>query len=58
MSVHDLLLNINAEDKTVPLAIEKVIPRIEPLVNAIVDKMKMEVDFFILAPAPAAGWVL
>jgi N-acetylmuramic acid 6-phosphate etherase len=39
MSVHDLLLNINKEDKTVPVAIENVIHRIEPLVNAIVTKM-------------------
>lgn len=40
MSVHDLLVNINKEDKTVPLAIEKVIPRIEALVETIVEKMK------------------
>lgn len=40
MSVHDLLVNINQEDKTVPLAIEKVIPKIELLVQAIVDKMQ------------------
>ena len=39
MSVRDLLTNINKEDQTVPKAIEKVIPRIEMLVNAIVDKM-------------------
>jgi N-acetylmuramic acid 6-phosphate etherase len=39
MSVHDLLMNINREDKTVPLAIEKELPRIEQLVNAIVEKM-------------------
>ena len=39
MSVHDLLMNINKEDKTVPQSIEKVIPRIEMLVNAIVMKM-------------------
>ncbi len=39
MSVHDLLTNINREDKSVPLAIEKVIPAIEVLVNAIVEKM-------------------
>ena len=39
MSVHDLLTNINREDKTVPLAIEKVIPRIEALVQVIVEKM-------------------
>lgn len=40
MSVHDLLANINREDKSVPLAIEKVIPSIEKLVTAIVEKMK------------------
>jgi N-acetylmuramic acid 6-phosphate etherase len=40
MSVHDLLVNINKEDKTVPLAVEKVIPRIEGLVDAIVKKMQ------------------
>ena len=40
MSVYDLLLNINKEDKTVPLAIEKVIPKIEALVNVIVEKLK------------------
>lgn len=40
MSVHELLININREDKTVPLAIEKVIPRIELLVDIVVEKMK------------------
>jgi len=40
MSVHDLLANINREDKSVPLAIEKAIPQIEALVNAIVDRMQ------------------
>ena len=40
MSVHDLLVNINREDKTVPFAIEKVIPKIESLVNVIVEKMQ------------------
>lgn len=40
MSVHDLLVNINREDKTVPLAIEKVIEKIEPLIDNIVEKMK------------------
>ena len=40
MSVHDLLVNINNEDKTVPLSIEKVLHQIEPLINAVVDKMK------------------
>lgn len=40
MSVQDLLANINREDKTVPLAVEKVLPRIEALVKAIVPKMQ------------------
>src|SRR5689334_17775168 len=40
MSVGDLLKNINKEDKTVPLAIEKVLPQIEKLVNTITAKMK------------------
>lgn len=40
MSVDELLRNMNKEDKTVPDAIEKVIPKIEALVNVIVEKMK------------------
>lgn len=40
MSVHELLTNINKEDQTVPAAIEKVIPEIAQLVEAIVEKMK------------------
>ncbi|HMR58679.1 MAG TPA: N-acetylmuramic acid 6-phosphate etherase, partial [Cyclobacteriaceae bacterium] len=39
MSVKEILTNINKEDKTVPLAVEKVIPQIEKLVQAIADKM-------------------
>ncbi|HRE68753.1 MAG TPA: N-acetylmuramic acid 6-phosphate etherase [Cyclobacteriaceae bacterium] len=39
MSVKEILTNINSEDKTVPLAVEKVIPQIEKLVQAIADKM-------------------
>ena len=39
MSVQELLTNINREDKTVTLAIEKVLPQIEALVHVIVDKM-------------------
>lgn len=39
MSVNEILTNINAEDSTVPKAVEKVIPQIEKLVQAIVDKM-------------------
>ena len=41
MSVQELLSNINQEDKTVPLAVEKALPQIEILVNQIVAKMKL-----------------
>lgn len=40
MSIKKLLTGINNEDKTVPYAVEKAIPQIEKLVNAIVKKMK------------------
>lgn len=39
MSVLDILRNINAEDHKVPEAVQKVIPQVEKLVLAIVDKM-------------------
>jgi len=39
MSVRELLTNINDEDMTVPLAVEKALPQIEALVNIIVEKM-------------------
>jgi N-acetylmuramic acid 6-phosphate etherase len=39
MSVYEVLLNINKEDKTVPLAVEKALPQIEKLVQAVTDKM-------------------
>lgn len=39
MSIHELLQNINNEDKTVPYAVEKAMPQIEKLVAAISDKM-------------------
>lgn len=41
MSVSELLHNINSEDKTVPLAVEKALPQIEALVTKIVEKMKL-----------------
>lgn len=41
MSVADLLFNINKEDKTVPLAVEKAVPQIEALVSKVVEKMKL-----------------
>jgi N-acetylmuramic acid 6-phosphate etherase len=40
MTVRELLVNINKEDKTVPYAVERAIPKIEQLVCIIVDKMK------------------
>lgn len=40
MSVRELLTNINREDQTVPLAVEKVIPQIERLVEEVVSKMR------------------
>lgn len=40
MSVSDLLININKEDKTVAHAVEKVIPQVEKLVTVIVEKLK------------------
>jgi N-acetylmuramic acid 6-phosphate etherase len=39
MSLAEVLANINAEDKLVPLAVEKALPQIEKLVEAIADKM-------------------
>ena len=39
MQVSEILTSINTEDKTVPLSVEKVIPRIEDLVHVITDKM-------------------
>ena len=34
MNVHELLVHINAEDQTVPLAVATAIPQIEALVEA------------------------
>lgn len=41
MSVHELLTNINREDKTVPDAVEKAIPQIGALVDQVVAKLKL-----------------
>jgi len=40
MSVGALLQNINKEDQTVALSVERAIPQIEPLVQCIVERMK------------------
>ena len=41
MSVQELLVNINKEDKIVPNAVEKALPQIENLVAQIIPKMKL-----------------
>ena len=38
MSISELLININNEDKKVPLAVEKALPQIEKLVEQVVQK--------------------
>jgi len=48
MSTSQLLENINKEDQTVALAVQKVIPKIEPLVISIVAKMKKGGRLFYL----------
>lgn len=40
MSVHDLLANINREDQQVALAVQKELPKIEQLVNLLIERMK------------------
>ena len=40
MSIQELLTNINAEDKTVPLAVEKALPQIEKLTTIVSEKLK------------------
>jgi N-acetylmuramic acid 6-phosphate etherase len=40
MSVSELLVNINNEDKTVPLAVEKALPQIEALIEQVISKLK------------------
>ncbi|PQJ78012.1 N-acetylmuramic acid 6-phosphate etherase [Polaribacter porphyrae] len=40
MSISELLININNEDKTVPFAVEKALPQIEKLTQKIVEKLK------------------
>ncbi len=40
MTLHELLVNINQEDKKVPFAVEKAIPQIEVLVEQVVEKLQ------------------
>ncbi|MCB0476155.1 MAG: N-acetylmuramic acid 6-phosphate etherase, partial [Flavobacteriaceae bacterium] len=39
MSTYELISNMNAEDKTIPYAIERSLPFIEKLIDAVFDKM-------------------
>jgi len=48
MSVHELLVNINKEDQSVPLAVERAIPQIEKLVAATAERMKAGGRLFYL----------
>ncbi|WP_100612407.1 N-acetylmuramic acid 6-phosphate etherase [Confluentibacter lentus] len=48
MSVSELLKNINNEDKTVALAVEKALPQIENLIEQIVSKLKIGGRLFYL----------
>lgn len=48
MTFLDLLKNMNSEDKTVPLAVEKAIPQIEKLVRAAYRKIKNNGRLFYL----------
>lgn len=41
MSIHELLTNINSEDKTIAYAVEKTIPSIEKLVTQIINRIKI-----------------
>ncbi len=40
MSVDEITSHINNEDKTVPFAIEKVLPQLNTLINTVVDRLK------------------
>lgn len=48
MSVQELLTNINKEDQSVPLAVEKALPQIEALVSIVAEKMKAGGRLFYL----------
>ncbi len=48
MSVSDLLIHINNEDKTVPIAVEKALPQIEELTKQIVKQLQLGGRLFYL----------
>ena len=59
MSVQDLLTHINQEDQTVALAVEKVIPQIEALVNEIIPRMQKGGRLFYIGAGTSVdlGWM-
>ena len=48
MTVSELITNINSEDKTVALAVEKVLPEIEILIQKIVSKLQNDGRLFYI----------
>ncbi|MFH4965873.1 N-acetylmuramic acid 6-phosphate etherase [Gaetbulibacter sp. M235] len=48
MSINELLININNEDKIVPLAVEKALPQIEKLIAVTVNQLKKGGRLFYL----------
>ena len=46
MSVTALLENMNKEDQSVPLAVKKSIPQIEPLIKEVVEKIGEKIISF------------
>ena len=48
MSTSELLKNINKEDKTVPLAVEKALPQIESLIEQVVSRLQSGGRLFYL----------
>ncbi len=48
MSTSELLKNINTEDKTVPLAVEKALPQIESLIEQVVSRLQSGGRLFYL----------
>tara|TARA_R110002020_G_scaffold336845_5_gene552311 strand:+ start:735 stop:1559 length:825 start_codon:yes stop_codon:yes gene_type:complete len=48
MDINELLVNINKEDKTVPLAVEKALPQIKSLTEKVVEQMQSGGRLFYL----------
>ena len=57
MSVGELLQHINDEDRLVAEAVNKALPQIEALVEAIEPRMKRGGRCFISVQAPVVVWV-